>query len=671
MNILEKIPTFVTVGVLVVIFACLKRHERCVRLQLWAVGWFLVFIHFLAQLLEPSNGQAGPFLLALDLGSLQASAVVFLASVSSEVESRVRRTVLLLVLGVPSVAYAILVCYGVHARWLFLACLAACFSGGALLFFRVPKRWRPPQAVIAIVCASAVVWAMWAALHGSFDEGLTVLLSLGFGLAGVFICRNYWRSSPATLTISGGFLCWGAVFPLVLLLDRLAPNFIVPAELWNVPKMFVAFGMILATVEDKSEAIAGMQRKAHALNRQLECFSGITSRLLSGAKVESMCDEVASAITQVSNFAVAAIYLQNADHRLHLAGSSGLPEGRVRTLRNRTNDWTSNDFKSFCAHARRIGQNTFLLSEYASLPDSNQTWREGDELLIPLCSARGDYLGCITLAAPRDPSLIDARELSRTELLAGDLSVALELKSLHMQLVRSEKLAALGQLVAGVAHELNNPLTAVMGYGELISDNVRSGTPRDHLVKLLGEARRMKRIIDNLLRFSRQGPKDRHKAELAPVVQEVLALHAYHMRARNVQVQLEMAPDIVSLSISEDEVKQILLNLLNNSADALEGIGENKRISIRAYSAGTRAIVEVEDTGPGFSDLNRALDPFYTTKPAGKGTGLGLSVCYGIVKEHGGEVRVENVCPHGARVTIELPLAEEEPQTLTAAVAHA
>jgi len=673
MNILEKIPTFVTVGVLVVIFACLKRHERCARLQLWAVGWFLVFIHFLSQLLEPASGPVNPFLLALDLGSLQASAIAFLVSVSSVVEDSAKRTMLWLVLGVPAVAYAVLDCYEVHARWPFIACLAVCFCGGVLFFWWIHRKWSLYLAITAFLCASAAAWGMWAALHGSFDEGLTALLGIGFGLPGVFICRNYWRPSPAILTMSGGFLCWGAVFPVGMLMDRLAPNFIVPAELWNVPKLFVAFGMILATVEDKSESIVGMQRKAQALNRQLERFSAITSRLLSGTNVESLCPEIACAITEVSNFSVAAIYLQNAEHRLHLAGSNGLSEQRLQSLQSRTGDWTSDDFKSFCSQAQRVGQSSFLLAEDPTKPspDFSQCWSHGDELLIPLCSARGAYLGCITLAAPRDPSRVNAQELSRIELLAGDLAVALELKSLHLQLVCSEKLAALGQLVAGVAHELNNPLTAVMGYGELIGDVVKGERPRDHVSKLIGEARRMKKIIDNLLRFSRQSAKDKHKADLAPIVQEVLCLRAYYLRTHNVQIEIAVEPNLASLAIDEDEIKQILLNLVNNSSDALDGTVGEKRIWVRAYQSGARAILEVEDTGPGFMDLNRALDPFYTTKPVGKGTGLGLSICYGIAKEHGGDMRIENASPRGARVIVELPIAAAAPQPLAVAVAHA
>src|SRR5580692_10545200 len=681
MGVVEKIPTFLTVGVLVIIFVCLKRQARSARLTLWTIGWALVFVHFLAQLLEPDHGPVSSFLLAVDSGSLQAAAVTFLVSVSCVVEDSVKRILLLLVLGVPSVVYVACTCYDVHARWPYVLCLLTCFGGAAGFFFGVTRKLSLFLATTTLMCSFAGAWAIRAALRGSFDEGAIVLLGIGFALSGVFICRYYWRASPAMLTIAGGFFCWGAVFPLGLLVDRLAPNLIIPGELWNTPKFFVAFGMILAVVEDKSESIAGMQLKAAVLNRQLERFSALTSRLLGGGRPDAICPAIASAITEVSNFSVALVQLEDAERRLRVVGSSGLSPAASQRLQAQTQDWTLDHIKILCSQSRLLGKNSYVLPPREAIrfpecvkPDASCRVNEGpgrEELLIPLCSAGGAYLGCIRLAAPRDETAIETVELSRIEMLAGDLAVAVELKALHTQLVWSEKLAALGQLLAGVAHELNNPLTVIMGYSELMSEAIAGPQTRDQLTKLVGEARRMKRITDNLLRFSRQSTRDTQAVQLSPVVQEVLALREYYTRIHSVRVVLDIAPDLPPLAVNEDEIKQILLNLFNNSSDALEGMAGSKQISIRAYRNGSRAVIEVEDSGPGFGNLNRALDPFYTTKPVGKGTGLGLSVCYGIVKERGGDLRIENVEPHGARVTIELPLAETAAQPLVAVEAHA
>ena len=665
MTLLEKIPTVVTVAVLVGIFLALKRHSHSARLQLWMVAWFLIFTHFVAQMLEPATGDVSSYLLAIDLGSLQAAAVAFVVSVSAVAEDKRKRTLLLLITGIPSVAYVLLASYDLHVRWPYVLCLLACFIGGILFLFWVRK--RSVYAVsLALVGSAVAVWALRAAWHGSFDEGVTALLGLGFALPGVFLCRNYWRASPGILTAAGGFFCWGAVFPIGMLLDRFVPHANVPPELWNSPKMFVAFGMILAIVEDKSESIESMQRKERALNHQLERFSTITSQLLSGATVDLLCNEIASAITEVSNFRVAVIELDSRGHGLRVAGASGMAPSALAELEKKAALWTAEDIKDFCARGRQIGQNSFLLSQaeaakYDPLKsplryDPNPYWNTGDELLIPLCSARGGYLGCIALDDPRNVEAVTGAELARIELLAADLAVALELKSLQNQLIRSEKLAALGQLVAGVAHELNNPLTAVMGYGDLLSDDVPAGPARDKLDKLVNESRRMKKIVENLLRFSRQSTMDRQSVDLAPVVKDVLTLREYYAHTRGLEILADIRSNLPRVAVDEDQFKQILLNLVNNAIDAVENVEGPKRITVRAFARGNRAIVEVEDTGAGFHDLNRALDPFYTTKPVGKGTGLGLSICYGIIKEHDGEIRLANLEPHGARVTVELPL---------------
>jgi len=682
MSVLEKIPTFLIVGVLVIIFVCLKRHARSARLTLWTVGWTLVFTHFLAQLLEPDHSPANSFLLAVASGTLQAAVVTFLVSVSSVAEDRVKRTLLLLVLGVPSTLYMVCACYDVQGRWPYVLCLAACFGGAACFFFKVSGKMSLSLEAASFLCALAGVWAIRAAVRGSFQEGTIALPAIGFCLSAVFICRNHWRPSPAILTIAGGFFTWGAMFPLRLLIDRHTPHLIIPTELWHTPKLFVALGMILAVVEEKSESIAGMRHKAESLNRQLERFSAITSRLLSGADFDTICPAIASAITDVTSFTVAVVQLEDAERRLRVAGSSGLSAESLRRLQAQTEHWTLDHIKNICSNAQLMGKNSYLMPPQEAIPlvprdnlaagsGHGEKLGNSEELLIPLCSDGGVYLGCIRLAAPRDTSTIHALELSHIEMLAADLALAVELKALHTQLVWSEKLAALGQLLAGVAHELSNPLTAIMGYGELINDAIIAPHARDQLAKMVSEARRMKRIIDNLLRFSRQSGRDTHATQLSPVVQQVLALREYHTRTRNVRVELDIAPDLPLLAANEDEIKQILLNLFNNSNDALEGIPGRKQISIRAYQSGARAVIEVEDTGPGFGNLNRALDPFYTTKPVGKGTGLGLSVCYGIVKKRGGDLEIENVKPHGARVTIKLLLAEAPAQTLMAAVATA
>jgi len=253
----------------------------------------------------------------------------------------------------------------------------------------------------------------------------------------------------------------------------------------------------------------------------------------------------------------------------------------------------------------------------------------------------------------------------KLEVLASDLAVTIENTRLHHQLVRAEKLAALGQLVAGVAHELNNPLTGIIGYSELLAEEVQGEKVVKRLQKLGHEAHRMKRIVDGLLRFARQNNPAARAADLDAALRDVIQLREFHLRKLNITVETHLESKLPPIAIGEDELKQVLLNLLNNSMDAVEDSAQ-RTIQISASRQQNTVVIQFEDSGPGFADLNRAFDPFFTTKPVGKGTGLGLSICYGIAQECGGEIVLSNKHPYGASVVLELPVSLAATQPVAA-----
>jgi len=222
--------------------------------------------------------------------------------------------------------------------------------------------------------------------------------------------------------------------------------------------------------------------------------------------------------------------------------------------------------------------------------------------------------------------------------------------------VQKERLAGVGQLVAGVAHELNNPLTAVMGYSDLLIEQGTEGTSRPKLEKLKTEAQRMKRIIQNLLTFAQPQREGRTLLDMEVVVRESLMLLEYQLRNCGIRVEMNFAPNLPKIPSNEGQFKQVFVNLFSNSAQALEQTQE-KKILVEGYREGETVIVRFTDSGPGFNDVSRAFDPFYTTRPVGQGTGLGLSICYGTVREHNGNIYAQNLHPNGAAVTIELPIA--------------
>ena len=243
----------------------------------------------------------------------------------------------------------------------------------------------------------------------------------------------------------------------------------------------------------------------------------------------------------------------------------------------------------------------------------------------------------------------------------GFLAVARDIrqqKALEAQVLQSERLSAIGQLAAGVAHELNNALTPILAYSELLAQDLQ-GEDRDRVDTVYKAALRAKHIADGLLRFSRTTPTQR--VALAPntVVEEALDILRYRLETEGIRVETELAPDLPVIFGDAQQLHQVFINILNNARDALEG-RPAPRIRIRTYRDEGGVAIALENNGPEIPEAvrERLFDPFFTTKEVGKGTGLGLSVSYGIVREHGGRIHVESG-PESTVFTLWFPATRE------------
>src|SRR2546426_1997311 len=233
-----------------------------------------------------------------------------------------------------------------------------------------------------------------------------------------------------------------------------------------------------------------------------------------------------------------------------------------------------------------------------------------------------------------------------------------EQRRTQTQLQQAEKLAAMGQLVSGVAHEINNPAAIISGFAQTLLLDQLPPDQRETVQMMYDEATRIGRITSNLLAFARAGSKERTLVELNEIVRRTFALRSYYLTTLNITVNLELDEANPKAWANGSEVQQLLLNLLINAEQALTTVQGRRVISIRTMAAGDEGVeLQVADTGPGIPiDIQEKIfDPFFTTKPEGTGTGLGLSICYGIAHDHGGRIAVHSVPGNGATFTLMLP----------------
>lgn len=236
---------------------------------------------------------------------------------------------------------------------------------------------------------------------------------------------------------------------------------------------------------------------------------------------------------------------------------------------------------------------------------------------------------------------------------------------LQAKLAHSEKMATIGRLVSGVAHEVNNPLAAILGFTDLLLENPEVPvSAREDLHIILQETQRTKDIVQDLLSFARQRPVQRELVQINSVLRQTIKLRSYDFASHGVEVTEQFDESLAPALGDSQQLQQVFLNILNNAYDAVQESGRRGQITIRTRSTGESIEVAVTDNGTGVVDTQRIFDPFYTTKQAGKGTGLGLSICYGIVRAHGGEILCTSNTPDdGSTFTVRVPIATDAATT--------
>ncbi|MEE8471219.1 MAG: ATP-binding protein [Dehalococcoidia bacterium] len=260
------------------------------------------------------------------------------------------------------------------------------------------------------------------------------------------------------------------------------------------------------------------------------------------------------------------------------------------------------------------------------------------------------------------------RELREAEMRHEHKRMEEERQRMEQQLQLTGRLAAVGELAAGVAHELNNPLAAVQAYAQLLAarDDLDE-TVRSDVETIYKEAQRASRITGNLLSFARKHKAERSLISINDALAQSLDLYAYHMKVNNIEVSVDFDPNLPKTMADSHQMQQVFVNIITNAEQAMTEANNEGNLTVKTEKVKDMIQITIADDGPGIQEenLDRMFDPFFTTKEVGKGTGLGLSICYGIVEGHGGRLYAKSKSSKGATFIIELPIVSEISPLLT------
>jgi PAS domain S-box-containing protein len=284
--------------------------------------------------------------------------------------------------------------------------------------------------------------------------------------------------------------------------------------------------------------------------------------------------------------------------------------------------------------------------------------RDGREIWVSALATRIDFQGRVGV-------LLSLRDVTKEKLMEE------ERERLEEELLLAGRLAAVGELAAGVAHELNNPLAAIQGFAQLLtkSNDLKEATKKD-LNTIFREAQRAARITQNLLSFARRHEPEKSLISINEAIEKTLELHANPMKVNNIEVELELAPDLPKTLADFHQMQQVFVNIVNNAEQAMVDAHGKGRLVVKTLKAGNMIQISFADNGPGIPEenINRIFDPFFTTKEVGKGTGLGLSICYGLVEAHGGRIYAQSKLGQGATFVVEIPIVTEKQLVAEAAL---
>jgi len=427
---------------------------------------------------------------------------------------------------------------------------------------------------------------------------------------------------------------------------------------WGVAGVVVCLWGSVGVLWQQRRVHAGLRRWELRLREEMEGYARLEVRLPGNGDVRPLGHLVCAAVAQWSVFDQVAMLAVDAEGRMVVAGCVGMEDAGLEALRSwaearRKEDGTRRA-GAMGGLERPMGGKSLVVKMGAGL---------GRAVVVPLWTTAGRMLGALAVSGEAMHRRRVEEAIPPLETLAMKVARTMENAALAERLMRAEKLAGLGQLAGGVAHALNNPLTAVLGYAELIAEMTSEARVQEGARTIAHEARRMRDTVESLLTFWRPVTLGDEPVEITTMLFEVAEACSGKLDERGVRMVMQVGDGIPAVRGNKGRLRQVMEHLLNNAAQSIAGAAPrpyDKAHAIRIVASfdAEKLHLIVSDTGPGFKEPGRVFDPFYTTREPGEGVGLGLSICYGIVREHGGEIAAFNLHPCGAAVVVDLPLRQ-------------
>ena len=405
----------------------------------------------------------------------------------------------------------------------------------------------------------------------------------------------------------------------------------------------------------------------------MTAFADASSRILREGDFDSTCRLFLDTLREHTRFRRAVLSLFGDDGRDVQTYFTGFTDGEIDYYHSHKP--SPRDREAIVQERFRIGHSYLVpLDDCRGGGLSPGTAR--DLLFIPLTGPAAASIGAVSLFGDHDDARPAPEDLAALELFTAQMTHAVQrrlldqkvtvmqarLLTIQSQLLQAEKMSAIGLLISGVTHELNNPLSGIMGFAQLLLQGELNPKARKNLERIYNEAVRSQKIVQNLLSFSRRHKPEKTCQNLNDVIDGVIELRAYQLQVDNVEIVRRYDPRLPKTMLDFHQLQQVILNVVNNAHQAMMEVADRpRRLVIATSRRGDQLRASFGDSGTGIASdrLESIFDPFFTTKKSGKGTGLGLSVSRAIVKDHQGAMSAESVVGEGTTIHVDLPLLED------------